>query len=93
MEAFSIPGLLLPLVILTEIGLGAAIIIGFQTRLAAFLLAGFSVISGLIFHFNLADQVQFIMLTKNLAIAGGFLALMVVGAGPLSFDNRSSSGV
>ncbi len=91
MEAFGIPGMLLPLVILAEVGLGLAIIIGFQTRLAAFLLAGFAVTSGFIFHFDPADQMQTIMLTKNLAIAGGFFALMVAGAGPLSVDSRRAT--
>ena len=91
MEAFGIPGMLLPLVILTEVGLGTFIVIGFQTRLAAFLLAGFTLISALIFHHNFDDQVQFLFFMKNLAIAGGFLALMVAGAGPLSLDNRKAS--
>ncbi len=91
MEAFGIPGILLPLVILTEVGFGAMIIIGFQTRLAAFMLAGFTLLSALIFHTNFDDQVQFLFFMKNLAIAGGFLALMVAGAGPLSVDSRKGS--
>jgi putative oxidoreductase len=55
---------------------------------AAFLLAGFSVLTALIFHNNLADQTQLIMFFKNLSIAGGFLLLVVNGAGPLSLDRR-----
>ncbi len=88
MEAMGVPGALLPLVILVEVGAGLAVIAGWQTRLAAFALAGFSVISSLIFHFDLADQMQFIMFSKNFAIAGGFLFLVAYGPGAFALDNR-----
>jgi len=76
MEAMGVPGGLLPLVIALEIGGAVALIIGFQVRWAALALAGFSVIAGLLFHANFADQMQSILFMKNLAIAGGLLALM-----------------
>jgi putative oxidoreductase len=87
MQAMGVPGFLLPLVIALEIVGGLAIAVGYRTRLVAFLLAGFSVLSGLIFHSPLdpAEQTQFL---KNLAIAGGFLLLFVHGAGRLSLDAR-----
>ncbi len=88
MEAMGVPGAMLPLVILVEVGAGLAVIAGWQTRLAAFALAGFSVISSLIFHFDLADQMQFIMFSKNFAIAGGFLFLVAYGPGAFALDNR-----
>ena len=88
MESMGVPGMLLPLVILVEVGAGLAIIIGWQTRLAAFALAGFAVVSALIFHNNLGDQMQMIMFMKNLAIAGGLLLLAEHGAGAFSLDNR-----
>ncbi len=91
MEAFGVPGMLLPVVILAEIGLGLLVLIGFQTRLAALLLAGFTLIAALIFHSNLSDQMQSILFMKNLAVTGGFLGLMVAGAGPFSLDNRGKS--
>jgi len=56
MEAMGVPGMLLPLVILLEIGGGLALIVGFQARITASLLAGFSIISAIIFHANLGDQ-------------------------------------
>jgi len=90
MEAMGVPALLLPLVISLELGGAAAIILGWKTRIAAFLLAGFSVLSALLFHFDLADQNQFIMFWKNIAIAGGFLFLVANGAGALALDNRAS---
>lgn len=88
MEAMGIPGALLPLVILLEAGGGLAIILGWQTRLVAVALALFSLTAAAIFHNNLADQMQLIMFTKNIAIAGGFILLAVYGAGGYSLDNR-----
>lgn len=91
MEAVGVPGALLPLAILLEIGGGLAVIVGWQTRLFAFLLAGFTLVAGFLFHFDPADQMQFIMLTKNIAIAGGFLFLVAFGPGAYALDNRNKS--
>jgi putative oxidoreductase len=88
MAAMGVPGALLPLVIALEVGGAIAIILGYHTRLFAFLLAGFSVVSALLFHRALGDQVQFIMFMKNLAMAGGFLILVARGAGDWSLDAR-----
>lgn len=86
MEAMGVPGALLPLVIFTEVFGALAIIIGFQTRLAALGLAVFSVASAAIFHNDLANQTEFLMFFKNVAIAGGFLAIAVNGAKKWSLD-------
>jgi len=88
MEAMGVPGALLPLVIVAELGGGLLVVLGLWTRLAAFALAGFSLLSALLFHANFGDQVQMIMFMKNLAIAGGFLFLVAHGAGALSIDAR-----
>lgn len=88
MEAMGVPGELLPLVILTEVGGGLAIALGWHTRLAAFLLAGFTLLAALIFHMNFADQMQQIMFLKNMAIIGGFLTLIHHGAGVCSLDHK-----
>ena len=88
MAAMGVPGALLPLVITLEVGGAIAIILGYRTRLAALLLAGFCIVSALIFHRALGDQVQFIMFMKNLAIAGGFLLLVARGPGEWSLDAR-----
>jgi putative oxidoreductase len=90
MSASGVPGALLPLVIATEIGGALAIIAGWNTRLVAFLLAGFSLLSALAFHRNFADQAQMVNFLKNVSIAGGFLLLVANGAGPLSIDRRKS---
>jgi len=88
MAAMGVPGGLLPLVIALEVGGAFAIILGWRTRVFAFLLAGFSIVSALIFHRALGDQMQFIMFMKNLAIAGGFLFLVARGPGEWSLDAR-----
>lgn len=91
MEAMGLPGILIYPTILFEIAAGLAIIAGYQTRVVALALAGFSLLSALIFHNQLGDQIQFIMFLKNVAIAGGFLFLARYGAGELSVDNRLSA--
>lgn len=91
MESMGVPGALLPLVILLEVGGGLAIALGWQTRIAAFLLAGFSIISALIFHANFADQMQSILFMKNLAMAGGFLFLVAGETHIWSIDAKRGS--
>lgn len=88
MVAHGIPGMLLPVVIATELLGGLAIILGWQTRIAAFLLAGFSIVTALLMHNDPNSQVEGIMLMKNLSIAGGFLVIFANGAGPLSMDRK-----
>lgn len=82
MQAFGVPGVLLPLVIAAELGGGLAILFGFLSRWAALALAGFCVIAALLFHANFADSVQQVLFLKNLAIAGGLLFLAANGPGP-----------
>jgi len=88
MQAMGVPGFLLPLVIALEIGGGLALIVGFQTRLAAFGLAVFCIIAAFIFHHG-ADQINQIMFMKNFAMAGGLLALTLHGAGRASLDGET----
>jgi putative oxidoreductase len=88
MEVMGVSGELLPLVIIIEVLASLAVMIGWQTRLAALTLASFSIVSALIFHINFADQIQFIMFMKNLAIAGGLLFLVANGPGAYALDNH-----
>jgi putative oxidoreductase len=88
MDSMGVPGALLPLVILLEIGGGLAVLVGWQTRIAAFLLAGFTVLSALIFHASFSDQMQSILFMKNLAMAGGLLFLVAGRRHDWSIDAR-----
>jgi len=85
MQSAGVSGSLLPLVILIEVGGGLAIILGLHTRLVAVLMAGFSIITALLFHTG-HDQVSQVMLLKNFGLAGGFLFLVGNGAGKISLD-------
>ena len=93
MARYGVPELFLPLVILTEIGGGLLLTIGYKARIAAFLLAGFSLLSGIIFHlaysFELegsAAAIEMGQFWKNVAIAGGCLLVVANGAGHFSID-------
>lgn len=87
MDVMGIPSFLLPVVIVTEVFGALAILLGYKTRIVAFLLAGFTILSALLFHFDFSDQIQSIMFMKNIAIAGGFIFLIANGAGYVSIDN------
>src|SRR5215510_16399726 len=58
MQAFGVPGQLLPLAIAVELGCGALIAFGYYTRGAAFVLALFYVATAILFHFQLGDRNQ-----------------------------------
>lgn len=96
MEMMGVPGGLLPLVILLELGGGLLLLGGYQTRLVALLLGGFTLISGVLFHLlpgagleGMAAQNEQIHFMKNLAIAGGLGFVFANGAGAFSIDNRT----
>lgn len=89
MQSMDVPGLLLPAVIALELGGGLAILLGAFTRSAALCLAVFCIVAAVLFHKNFADALQMAMFLKNFAIAGGFLALAVSGAGAISVDARN----
>lgn len=91
MDAMAVSSALLPLVIALEVVGGIAIVIGFKARLVALAMAGFSLLSALLFHTNFSDHTQTIMLMKNIAIAGGFLMIVAHGAGAYALDNRNAA--
>ncbi len=88
MASHGLPGELLAAAIALEIGAGAALISGWHTRRAAMALALFSMATAAIFHGELGDPAQLLMLMKNLAMAGGLLVLAASGASALSLDAR-----
>lgn len=88
MDASGVPGILLPLVIVLEIGAGLALIVGWKARLAALALAGFTLVAAFIFHFKLSDTNQYLFFVKNLAITGGLLALFAAGPGAYAVEKK-----
>lgn len=86
MDANGMPGALLPLVIALELGGGLAILVGLFTRWIAIALALFSIAAAVVFHADFGDPMQVTHIWKNVAIAGGFLALAANAPGSLSLD-------
>ena len=87
MESYNVPGILLTPAIILEIAAPILIIVGYKTKMVAFLLAAFCITTALIFHTDFSNQVQITSFLKNIALAGGFLFIVVNGAKKYSFDN------
>lgn len=86
MEAMGVPGFLLPLTILLELGGGLAILFGFLTRTTAIITAVFTILTALLFHSDFSQGPNSIMYMKNFSIAGGYLLLAIFGPGAYSID-------
>ena len=79
--------------IVVELGLGIALLLGFKTRWTAVAMAIFTVATALFFHKYWAapdamKMMQQINFNKNIAIAGGLLAIAAFGAGRFSIDRK-----
>jgi len=90
---FGAMGLPVPTATAVIVGLielvgGLAILVGFQTRIAAWVLAAFTIATALVAHTGWADQNQMIHFLKNVAITGGFLLLASSGPGAYSIDAK-----
>ncbi|ANG96734.1 MULTISPECIES: DoxX family protein [Brucella] len=86
-------GLPVPTVTAVLVGLvefvgGLAILVGFQTRIAAAIVALFTIGATLVAHMNFAEGMNALMAQKNLAIAGGLILLALQGAGSISIDAK-----
>ena len=88
MESFGLPGILIFPAIILEIVGPILIIIGYQTRIAAAALSLFCIATAIIFHNDFSDQMQFTAFLKNIALAGGFLFLVVNGAKGYCLDKK-----
>ena len=79
--------------IIVELGLGIALLLGFKTRWTAIVMAIFSIATALFFHkywsapdaMKMMQQINF---NKNIAIAGGLLALAAFGPGRFGIDKK-----
>lgn len=86
MASGGVPAFLAWPVVAFEILGGLALIVGFATRPVALALAAFTVLAGVLYHFVPADQGQMTHFLKNIALAGGYIAIAVQGAGGWSVD-------
>jgi putative oxidoreductase len=76
-----------------ELVAGVLVIVGWQARWAALVLAGFTAVASVLFHNYWAmpaeqQMMQQLMFMKNVSIVGGLLVLFAFGAGSLSLDAR-----
>ena len=83
---YGLPGIFAPLMILVQLLGGAALLLGYKTRLAAFALAGYAVFVAFALKFN-----EPVIFMQYLAIAGGMLALTVIAPTACSLDNLKKS--
>ena len=90
MESFGLPGILIIPAIALEIIGPILIVIGYKTKIAAAALSLFCFATAIIFHNDFADQVQLTAFLKNIALAGGFLFLVVNGAKGFCLDKKWS---
>lgn len=86
MTAHGVPAWLLPLVIITELGGGLLLLVGWHTRIVAFLLGGFSIVAVLLFWLHPTDEVGMIIRSAELAVAGGLWILAARGDDGWSID-------
>ena len=86
MESFGVPGFLLWPTALFQSICGLLVVAGLLTRPAALALAGFCLLTAIIFHHNFADLNEIIQFGKDIGLAGGFLILAAGGPGTLSLD-------
>jgi len=91
MQSAGVPAALAIPSALFELVAGLAILVGYRTRIVALLLAGFCLLTTVLFHNNFADQIQMTLAMKNIAMAGGFLLLFAHGAGAMSLDERGKT--
>jgi putative oxidoreductase len=82
------PLLALLIAIVIEVGGGILLILGYQSRIVASVMAIFTVAAALGFHRNFADQNAMAHFLKNISITGGLLQIAAFGAGSLSLDSR-----
>ena len=90
MENFNVSEYLAIPAIIVEILFPLLLIVGYQTKISALVLAIFTLATALIFHTDFDNHMQLISFLKNFAIAGGFLILFINGSGKYSLDHKLS---
>ena len=87
MENYGIPGILFIPAVILEILFPLLLIVGYKTKLAAFVMALFTFTVAIIFHTDFSNGMEMVFFLKDLAIAGGFLMIFVYGANKISLDH------
>ena len=97
-KGVPLPEVCAAIAIAVELGLGILLLVGFKTRWVGLLMAVFVLVITPIFHNYWAVDAAQVMAQKqsffkNLAIAGGLLAVAAFGAGAYSVDGRGRSRI
>ena len=87
MEDYGVPEILFVPAIILEILFPLLLIIGYKTKWAASVMALFTFTVAIIFHTNFSEGMQMILFLKDIAIAGGFMIIIVYGPGKISLDH------
>ena len=87
MEDHGVPGILFLPAIILEILFPLLLIIGYRTKWAAMVMALFTLIVATIFHTNFSEGMHMMFFLKDIAIAGGFMIIIVYGPGKISLDH------
>ena len=91
MADYGVPEILFIPAIILEILFPLLLIIGYKTKLSALIMALFTLTVAIIFHTNFSEGMQMIFFLKDLAIAGGFMIILVYGPGNISLDHYFKS--
>ena len=87
MEDYGVPEILFVPATILEILFPLLLIIGYETKWAASVMALFTFTVAIIFHTNFSEGMQMIFFLKDIAIAGGFMIIIVYGPGKISLDH------
>ncbi len=88
MESFGVPGFFIFPAIVIETILPVFIIVGYQARIAAGILAIFCLTTAFLFHFDFSNQSQLISFLKNIGLAGGFMFIVANGTKDWAVDRE-----
>ena len=91
MEDYGVPGILFVPATVLEILFPLLLIVGYKTKWAASVMALFTFTVAIIFHTDFSEGMQMIFFLKDLAIAGGFMIILVYGPGKISLDHYFKS--
>ena len=91
MEDYGVPGVLFVPAVVLEILFPLLLIVGYKTKWAASVMALFTFTVAIIFHTDFTEGMQMIFFLKDLAIAGGFMIILVYGPGKISLDHYFKS--
>ncbi len=91
MEDYGVPEILFVPATVLEILFPLLLIVGYKTKWAAAVMALFTFTVAIIFHTDFSEGMQMIFFLKDLAIAGGFMIVLVYGPGKISLDHYFKS--